>query len=149
MPRVDWVLLCDLAYFDAYRNVCLIGIQTQPIPTFPIGTRRFALAARLQGLHPHSTASVSISTPDHVGSIPITCERVTVEIEGDHVIVAIGVAPLIDDGVYRFAISLGAHPAVLFDLPILVEARHSPLHLTSDGFHGDCAGGRPSPTGNQ
>ena len=64
MLRIDWALLCDLAYFDAYRNLCLIGVQTQPVPTFPIGTRRFAVAARVQGLRPQPTVSVSIWTPD-------------------------------------------------------------------------------------
>ena len=29
MARVEWAVLCDLAYFDAYRNLCVIGVQTQ------------------------------------------------------------------------------------------------------------------------
>jgi hypothetical protein len=65
MACVEWALLCDLAYFDAYRNLCLFGVRTQaPVPTLPAGTRRFAIAARVVGLQPHPDVTVSVSTPD-------------------------------------------------------------------------------------
>jgi hypothetical protein len=70
MSRVEWALLCDLAYFDAYRNLCMIGVQTQPVPSFPADTRRFTIAARVPGLGPHPTVAASILTPDGAASTP-------------------------------------------------------------------------------
>ena len=128
MPRIEWALLCDLAYFDAYRNLCVIGVQTQPVPSFPIGTRRFAIAARVPGLTPHPSVTVFVSTPD-AATIPNECDDVRVEAIGDHLLVSIGVAPLIDDGVYRFEVALGSQPPITIDLPLVIAAQQPPAHL--------------------
>ena len=43
----------------------------------------------------------------------------------------IGVAPLLDDGIYRFEVSLGSRPALSLDLPIVIAGTipgaHQPL----------------------
>src|SRR6476661_9926696 len=120
MPRAEWALLCDLAYFDAYRNLCVIGVQTQPVPTFPAGTRRFAIAARVPGLAPRPSVTVALSTPDQVSNLPIACDRVHVEAIGDYLLATIGVAPLIDEGIYRFDVTLAGRPPISIDLPIVI-----------------------------
>src|SRR4029077_13863417 len=62
MPRVEWAVLCDLAYFDAARNLGVIGMQTQAVPSFSPGARRFAIAAHVPGLRPDPSVSVSLSS---------------------------------------------------------------------------------------
>ena len=134
MPRIEWALLCDLAYFDAYRNLCVIGVQTQPVPSFPIGTRRFAVAARVPGLSAHPSVTVSVSTPDSAAGAPRACEHMQVEAVGDHLLVTIGVAPLIDDGVYRFEVALTSQPPIAIDLPFVVAGQQPSADVLTDGY---------------
>ncbi len=120
MPRVEWAVLCDLAYFDAGRNLCVFGVQTQAVPAFSPGVRRFAIAARVPGLRPDPSVSVSLSTPDEVSGASTGCEQLRVEASGDHLVLNIGVAPLVDHGIYRFEIRLGSQPGLALDLPIII-----------------------------
>ncbi len=124
MSSVEWALLCDVAYFDASRNLCMIGVQTQPVPCFPIGTRRVAIAALVPGLPPHPRVTVSILTPDGAASTPAGCEHVVIETAGDHLLANIGVAPLIDDGIYRFEVTVSS-PPIAIDLPIVIAGHRS------------------------
>jgi hypothetical protein len=136
MSRVEWAFLCDLAYFDAYRNLCVIGVQTQPVPNFPVGTRRFAIAARVPGLAPHPKVTVSVSTPDSTAGTPTACEYVRVEAVGDFLLVTFGLTPLIDDGIYRFEVAVPS-PSVAIDLPIVIGDRRSHANPLSDGHRVD------------
>jgi hypothetical protein len=120
MPRVEWAVLCDLAYFDAGRNLCVIGVQTQAVPAFSPGARRFAIAALVPGLRPDPSVSVSLSTPDEAPTASVNCEHVQVEAVGDHLVLNIGVPPLVDNGIYRFEVRLGSRPAVALDVPIVI-----------------------------
>jgi hypothetical protein len=136
MARVDWAFLCDLAYFDAYRNLCVIGVQTQsPVPTLPAGTRRFAIAARVVGLRPRPDVAVSVSTPDSRLNATVWCERVEVEAVGDYLLVRLAGAPLVQEGIYRFEVTVNARESASIDIPVVVAAlpRHSPLNDTRLG----------------
>jgi hypothetical protein len=134
MPRIEWALLCDLAYFDAYRNLCVIGVQTQPVPSFPIGTRRFAVAARVPGLRSHPSVTVSVSTPDRASAVAKACEHLRVEAVGDQLLVTIGVAPLIDDGVYRFEVALASQPPIAIDLPFVIAGQQASADVLTEGY---------------
>jgi hypothetical protein len=120
MPRVEWAVLCDLAYFDAGRNLCVIGMQTQTVPAFLPGARRFAIAARVPGLGSDPAVSVSLSTPDLAPAARVDCEHVRIEAVGDHLVLNLGVPPLVDDGIYRFEVRVGQRPALALDLPIVI-----------------------------
>jgi hypothetical protein len=136
MRRVEWAVLCDLAYFDAYRNLCVIGVQTQsPVPTLSAGTRRFAIAARVPGLRPCPAVVVSVFTPDSHLSASTWCERIDVEAVGDYVLVRLGGAPLMQEGIYRFEVSVDAPESVSIDIPVVVAAlqRHSQSSETGLG----------------
>jgi hypothetical protein len=123
MARVEWAVLCDLAYFDAYRNLCVIGVQTQsPVPTLSAGTRRFAIAARVLGLRPRPDVAVSVSTPDGRLNATTWCERIEVEAAGDYMLVRLGGAPLVQEGIYRFEVAVDAPESVSIDMPVVVAA---------------------------
>jgi len=96
-------------------------VQPLAVPTFSAGARRFSIAARVPGLPPYPTVAVSISTPDDSPSTRIDCQHVQVEAVGDHLVVNVGVAPLIDDGIYRFELTLGSKPPLSIDLPIAIR----------------------------
>jgi len=120
MPRVEWAVLCDLAYFDAGRNLCVIGMQTQTVPAFSPGARRFAIAARVPGLGRDPRVSVSLSAPDEAPKARMDCEHLQIEAIGDHLVLNIGVAPLVDNGIYRFEVRVGPRSGLSLDLPIVI-----------------------------
>jgi hypothetical protein len=123
MARVEWALLCDLAYFDAYRNLCMIGVRAEsPVPTLPAGMHRFAIAARVAGLRPSPPATVSVTTPD--GSLSATkwCLRVEVEAIGDYMLVQFGGVPPMREGIYRLEVSVDAREPLSIYIPVLVGA---------------------------
>ena len=131
MARVEWALLCDLAYFDAYRHLCLFGVQTQaPVPTLPAGTRRFAIAARVVGLHPQPDVSVSVSTPDGRLNARTWCERIEIETAGDYLVVRLGGVPFVEEGIYRFEVSMSTQESASINIPVVVAAssRYSQLN---------------------
>ena len=116
---IEWASLCDLAYFDTYQNLCVIGVQTQAaVATLPAGTQRFAIAARMAGLRRNPSVVVSVSSPDGASSDLAPCERMEVEANGDYMLVRLGRVPLVQEGIYRFEVSVsGQEP---FDIPIMV-----------------------------
>jgi hypothetical protein len=123
MAKVEWALLCDLAYFDAYRNLCVIGAQTQaPVPTLPAGTRRCAIASRVVGLRPQPDVAVAVATPDSRLNATTWCERIEVEAVGDYLIVRLRGAPLVQEGIYRFEVSVDARESASIDIPVVVVA---------------------------
>jgi hypothetical protein len=95
-------------------------MQTHAVPAFSPGARRFAIAAHVPGLRPDPSVSVSLSTPDEAPTARMDCEHVQIEAVGDHLVLNIGVAPLVDDGIYRFEVRLGSRPALSLDLPIVI-----------------------------
>ncbi|HEY7292246.1 MAG TPA: hypothetical protein VH583_20585 [Vicinamibacterales bacterium] len=81
MVKVDWAFLCDLAYFDAYRNLCI------PAGDF---------------------------------------NEVRTELIGEHLLISIGHAAFLREGVYRFEASIGNPPATV-DIPLLISSETSVL----------------------
>jgi hypothetical protein len=57
-----------------------------------------------------------------------------VEAVGDHLLVAIGVAPLIDDGAYRFEVTLGSQPPIAIELPFVVAGPQAMADGLIDGY---------------
>jgi hypothetical protein len=107
MARVEWALLCDLAYFDTYRNLCVIGAPTRsPVPALAVGTHRVTIVARVVGLRRRPDVAVSVSTPDGPRIATTFCERLEIEAVDDYLLVRLGGVPLAREGIYRFEVSV-------------------------------------------
>src|SRR5262245_15645795 len=116
MPEVDWAVLCDLAYFDTYGNLCLIGIHTDgPVRVLPAGVHRLSIAAHVNGHGPDRNVILSITTPHGPGADGF--EDVHTSCNGEYVLCSIARVPLVHEGVYRFDVSMGA---ASLDIPVLV-----------------------------
>lgn len=121
MTGINWAVLCDLAYFDTYGNLCTIGIHTGgPVRVLPAGVRRLSIAARLADVRPAEPLDVvlSISTPHGPSTESDGFEGVRTEVNAECLVLSIGRAPLLQEGVYRFEVSIG--PASV-DIPLLVS----------------------------
>lgn len=120
MATIDWALLCDLAYFDTYGNLCVIGVHTEgPVRVLPTGVRRLSIAAHLANLkiNEHLDIALSISTPSGVSTEADGFEAVRTELNADCLVLSIEKAPLLREGVYRFDISVGS---ASLDIPLVV-----------------------------
>jgi hypothetical protein len=139
MARVEWALFCDLAYFDTYRNLCVIGAPTRsPVPTLAAGTHRLTIVARVIGLRSRLNVAVSVSTPDGPRIATTFCERLEVEVIGDYLLVRLGGVPLAQEGIYRFEVSVSPSECSSIDLPVQVVAprgdSHAPSHERQVGL---------------
>jgi hypothetical protein len=123
MARVEWALLCDLAYFDTYRNLCVIGAPTRsPVPALAVGTHRVTIVARVVGLRRRPDVAVSVSTPDGPRIATTFCERLEIEAVDDYLLVRLGGVPLAREGIYRFEVSVNFSECASIDLPVQVVA---------------------------
>ena len=64
--------------------------------------------------------SVRVLWPEDASSLRLECQHVQVEAVGDHLAITVGMTPLIDDGIYRFEVTLASQPSVAIDLPIVI-----------------------------
>jgi len=123
MLNVDWAFLCDLAYFDTCSNLCMIGIHTQgPVRVLPMGVHRFTIAAHLTNVRPGEPLDVvvSVSTPGGACTPADGFAGIRTELNGEHLLISIGRAPLIEEGVYRVEVAIGKGPASV-DIPLLIS----------------------------
>jgi hypothetical protein len=67
---------------------------------------------------------------------PTTCEHLRVETIGDHLVLTVGVAPLIDQGVYRVEVTVPSQPSVAIDLPIVIGDCERDVQLLPDQLRG-------------
>lgn len=69
MARIDWAVLCDLAFFDRQDRLCIVGITRQlPAPRLPLAISQMMLVGRLTDIQPveEIAVSVAIVTPKGV-----------------------------------------------------------------------------------
>ena len=122
MLKVDWAFLCDLAYFDTCSNLCMIGIHTLgPVRVLPIGVHRFTIAAHLTNVRRDEPLDVvlSVSTPTGRYAAADGFGGIRTEVSGDHLLISIGSAPLLEEGIYRFEVTIDG-PQASLDIPLLI-----------------------------
>jgi Family of unknown function (DUF6941) len=119
MARIDWAVLCDLAFFDRQDRLCVIGVvERLPAPSLPLAINQMMLVARLTDLRlvEEIGISVAVITPD--GSI-IFSDDCVIEMVHEYVLVTVRSVPLREEGLYRFRIALTSQAPVYIDVPVL------------------------------
>ena len=62
MARIDWVVACDLAFFDRQDRLCLVGVTSRlPVPRLPLAINQLMLVARLVDLRTVEQFEVSVA----------------------------------------------------------------------------------------
>jgi len=121
MPKLDWACLCDLAYFDGAQQLCMIGVDPRgSVRTLPVGIYRFVIVARVldAGAEDGVRVVVSLSTPAGGQAIDPRAAFRT-DRRGDYVLVSLNSLPFLDEGTYRFEVTLGSLPA--FDISLVIS----------------------------
>jgi hypothetical protein len=103
VARIDWALLCDLAFFDRQDRLCVVGIVRRlPAPHLPLAITQMMLVARLTDIRPVEEVAVSVAivTPSGVLTTSNSTDCILVEMAQEYVLVTLRGIPLQEEGVY-------------------------------------------------
>jgi hypothetical protein len=126
MARIDWVRVCDLAYFDRHARMCTVGITTSlVVPAVPVHLREIMMVARIVDQRPGEDIdiSVGVQTPSGLFAAPATRDHLHIEVAAEYVLVTIRDLPLREEGVYAFQVKLDAGQPVAVEVPVLAIPR--------------------------
>ena len=64
MARIDWALLCDVAFMDRLGRLCVIGVTREFfVPTLPIALHQVMLVARLTDMQSVAFSVLATNRP--------------------------------------------------------------------------------------
>lgn len=117
---VDWALVCDLAYFDRNKRLCLSGIDAgSPLRCLSPGMHRveFALHFRDRGEEEFEPALL-IATPGGQSYLADAGRDFIVESAGDYLLIHLQTMPFREEGYYRFELLVGRSGPFVFDFHV-------------------------------
>ena len=129
MTRIDWMLVCDLAYFDQQARLCTVGITTHfLVPSVPVSLRHIMMVARLADPQPGTRMDigVAVSTPRGQWIAPTESDDLQIEVASQYILVTLRDLPLREEGTYRFALHLDPEQQVAVDVPVFVMSAEEP-----------------------
>ena len=130
MARIEWMLPCELAYFDRHARICMVGVTTQLLlPSLPMEMRQLMLVARLVDQRPGHALDlgVAIRTPGGEWIGPRSDDNIHVEVGSEYILVTLRDLPFVQEGVYRFGLHLAPEQFVAVDIPLFVMASPQPV----------------------
>jgi hypothetical protein len=132
MARVDWAVLCELAFLDRQDRLCVIGLTTAlPVPHLPILVNQLMLVARLDGLKPVEEIQVAaaVVSPSGVWKTPSADDCVSIEMVREFVMVTLRGIPLTEEGMHSFRILIDSQPPAAVDVPVVTVGSRVPAAL--------------------
>ena len=126
MARIDWAVLCDLAFIDSHERLCVIGVTRKfLVPTLPIALHQVMLVAHLTDIQPINAIGVGVSvvSPHGTSSRPKASDSVFIEIAGEYVLATLRDVPLADEGLYRFEIGLTGQTPTPVSFTVVAASR--------------------------
>ena len=133
MARIEWAQLCELAFIDSCDRLCLVGVTTRlPVPTLPLAVHQLMIAVRVSGVRFGEAIDlgVAMKTPSGVSAAPDQPDGLDVTVTAEYVLITLRQVPLTEEGIYRFAVSLGQEDQIVLDVPVLLTSRpaHAEIH---------------------
>lgn len=122
MARIDWALLCDLAFFDRQQRLCVVGIvRNLPTPRLPLAIGHLMIVGRLVEIRRADEVAVSVGivTPGGVLTTSDSSDHINMEMAQEYVLVTLRNIPIREEGVYRFRMALSGQAPVFVDVPVL------------------------------
>lgn len=132
MARIDWAVLCDLAFFDRQDRLSIIGvIRTLSAPSLPTTLHQAVLVARLADIQPVDEVAVFVGlvTPTGQRRARTGSESVTIELVREYAVATLRGIPLSEEGIHRFQVQLRGQPVVSLDVPVLSCAASTLAHV--------------------
>lgn len=131
MARIDWAVLCDVAFMDRQDRLCVIGVTRRfPVPRLPIALHQVMLVAHLTDIQPGEEIGIAVSvvSPNGCSVRPKTSESVVIEMAGEYVLATLRDVPLSEEGLYRFEIALTGQPPASVSVSVLAAERPIVAH---------------------
>src|SRR5262245_38200199 len=132
MARVDWTVLCELAFLDRQDRLCVIGLTTAlPVPQLPILVNQLMLVARLDGLRPIEEIQVAaaVVSPTGIWKTPSDDDSVSIEMAREFVLVTLRSIPLTEEGIHSLRILIGGQPPASIDVPVVMVGSQIPASM--------------------
>jgi len=132
MAHIDWMHLCELAYFDRQTRLCMVGITTHfVLPSLPIRLRQIMLVARVIDATPGERLDIGfgVATPAGIWMSPNSTDDVHLEVVGEHILVTLRDVPFQEEGAHRFGIQLGPQQLATVDVPVVILAADQPAEV--------------------
>jgi len=129
MAKVDWAVLCELAFLDRHDRLCVVGLTTTlPVPRLPILVNQLMLVARLDELKPVEEIQIAaaVVSPSGIWKTPSVDDSVSIEMAREFVLVTLRSIPLAEEGVHSFRLLMTGLPPVLVDVPVVMAGSRSP-----------------------
>jgi hypothetical protein len=130
MARIEWMLACELAYFDRHARICMVGVTTQLLlPSLPLSMRQLMIVARLVDRAPAQPLDLgfAIATPDGQWIGPSSDDDIHIEVGSEYILITVRDLPFKQEGMYRFGLRVDPTPFVSIDIPVFVTATSSRL----------------------
>ena len=130
MARVDWAVLCELAFLDRQDRLCVVGMTTTlPVPRLPILVNQLMLVARLDRLKRVEEIQVAaaVVSPNGIWKTPSVDDSVSIEMAREFVLVTLRSIPLAEEGVHSFRMLIAGHPPVSVDVPVVLVGSRIPV----------------------
>ena len=135
MARIDWSVICDLAYFDATGRLCLLGVETESaVPRLPVGTQRFTIVARVRDgwIDEKVVPLLAVVSPQGEWRTIAAEREFLVERHAEYLIVHLPALRLIDEGLYRFELGLPARTSRRWNSALVTQ---QPIRNRRYGAH--------------
>jgi len=132
MARVDWTVLCELAFLDRQDRLCVIGLTTAlPVPQLPILVNQLMLVARLDALRPVEEIEVAaaVVSPAGIWKTPSGDDSLSIEMAREFVLVTLRNIPLAEEGIHSFRILIGGQPPASIDVPVVMVGSRMPASM--------------------
>jgi hypothetical protein len=132
MAHIDWMHLCELAYFDRQSRLCIVGMTTHfVLPSLPIRLRQIMIVARVADARPGERLDVGfgLATPAGVWISPNSTDDVHVEVTGEHILVTLRDVPFREEGAHQFGIQLGTQQLATVDVPVVIMPATQPAEF--------------------
>lgn len=131
MAAIEWAVLCESAFLDRGDRLCVIKIVTQfTVPALPLTIGQIVLVARLVETSPHDEIAVGVGLATPSGKwIKPDSSAFDVDQAAEYLLVTLRDIPLAEAGLYRIAVSLGAHEtAVELQVNLVTLPVHAGVH---------------------
>ena len=141
MVRIDWAQLCEMAFLDDCDRLCMIGVMTRfAAPALPIAMRQLMVVAKIDGVQQTESFGIGISliTPSGVSLTPPRHEDgFDIAVTAEYIFITLRDVPLAEEGMHRFAVSLGEGGPVCMDIPVRLTPKRGQDRRESQGEPGN------------
>jgi len=133
MAAIEWMVLCESAFFDETGRLCLVGIAKDfPLPSMPLLLHQHVPVARIGKIRNGEDLALSfmLRSPSSQWINSESSDAISVRVFQDYLLMTLRNLPLREEGIYRFELSMNDQPAAAIEIPVwLVPNRSNSVNV--------------------